>query len=72
MVTEDKSYLLSSTLKSISEQLPASLFIRVHRSFVINISRLDVVAESHIEIKRKVIPVSKTYREILLKRIKTI
>ncbi|MCF4102538.1 response regulator [Gillisia sp. M10.2A] len=72
VVTEEKSYLLSSTLKSISEQLPTSLFIRVHRSYVINISRLDVVAESHIEIKRKVIPVSKTYREVLLKRIKTI
>ena len=47
-------------------------FLRVHRSYVVNIRKLDAVADSHLEIKRKVIPVSKMYKEDLMRSIRKI
>ena len=72
IVTGKRGHLLTSTLKTMDEKLPDTHFVRIHRSFIINISKLDVVAESHIEINRKVIPLSKSYRGILLSRIQTV
>lgn len=72
IVTQDDNHVLASTLKTMEDKLPNSHFVRVHRSFIINISKLDVVAEGHLEIKRKVIPLSKSHKEFLLSRIQTI
>jgi len=72
IVANDGNYVLTSTLKTMERKLPASSFVRVHRSYMVNISKLDVVADSHLEIKRKVIPLSKSHKEPLLSRIQTI
>lgn len=72
IVTEANSHLITCTLKTMEEKLPKSNFVRVHRSYLVNLSKLDVVAEHHIEIKRKVIPLSKSHKERLLGRIHTI
>ncbi|SFZ93971.1 DNA-binding response regulator, LytR/AlgR family [Flaviramulus basaltis] len=67
-----KEYLLVMTLKDLDEKLPQKHFIRVHRSFIVNISQIDEVATSHIVIAKKAIPVSKTLKEELLNRLQTI
>ncbi|MGB5437540.1 MAG: response regulator [Maribacter sp.] len=72
IVTTSNQYLLATTLKTMEEKLPASMFIRVHRSYMVNISKLDVVADGHLEINRKVIPMGKSHKEPLLNRIQTI
>lgn len=68
----DKEYLLVMTLKDIDEKLPNHHFIRVHRSFIVNVSQIDEIATSHIVIGKKAIPVSKALKEELLKRLQTI
>lgn len=70
--TKNKEYLLATTLKLMEEKLPSRHFIRIHRSYIINLSQVDEVAESHVVIARKAIPLSKSLREELLKRIQTI
>ncbi len=72
IVTPKQSYLLTATLKVMHDKLPGAIFVRVHRSYIVNITRLDVVAEGHVEINRKVIPLSKSYKESLLKHLQTI
>ena len=67
-----KEYLLVMTLKDLVEKLPKQHFIRVHRSFIINLSQIDEVATSHIVIAKKAIPVSKSLKEELLNRLHTI
>lgn len=67
-----KEYLLSITLKTIEEKLPVQLFIRIHRSYIINLSQVDEVAESHVMIAQKAIPVSAGMKENLLQRIQRI
>lgn len=68
----NKEYLLVITLKDLNEKLPSQHFIRIHRSFIINIAQLDEVGNSYVVVAKKTIPLSKGYREELLKRLQTI
>lgn len=70
--TKEKEYLLVMTLKDIDNKLPNEFFIRVHRSFIVNISQIDEVGNTHIVVAKKVIPMSKNLRPELLKRLQTI
>lgn len=72
IVTNTGKFTLTSTLKTMEEKLPKSYLVRIHRSYIVNISKLDVVTDHHLEINRKVIPLGKSYKEILLSRIQTI
>jgi DNA-binding LytR/AlgR family response regulator len=72
IVTARKHYLITATLKTMEEKLPKHKFLRVHRSYIVNIAKLDVVAEGHLEINRKVIPLGKAHRGSLLNRLQTI
>ena len=69
--TSQKEYLLSVTLKTIEEKLSKNVFVRIHRSYIININQIDEVAESHVVIGRYSIPLSTGMKENLLKRIQT-
>lgn len=70
--TNGKEYLLVMTLKDIDEKLPQKHFLRIHRSYIINLSQIDEVAGTHVVISRKAIPMSKAMRTELLKRLQTI
>lgn len=72
LITKKIKHILTCTLKVMEEKLPKSSFVRVHRSYIINISKLDVLADGHLEIGRKVIPIGKSHKELLLNRIRTI
>jgi DNA-binding LytR/AlgR family response regulator len=70
--TKNKEYLLATTLKIMEDKLPPRDFIRVHRSFIVNLMQVDEVAENHVIINQKSVPLSIQLREDLLKRIQTI
>ena len=70
--TNNKEYLLAITLKSIEEKLPLDLFVRIHRSYIINLAHIDEVADGHVVIAQKAIPLSAGLKEKLLKRIQTL
>ena len=52
-----------STLKLLESKLPASKFMRVHRSFIVNTGKIDTVERSRIVFGKKYIPVSDQYKE---------
>ncbi len=56
-----KKILSSNTLKCYEELLPANEFIRVHRSFIIPLSKVEVIynSPSKVQVKGNLIPVSK-------------
>ena len=70
--TGTREYLLSITLKAIEEKMPTQLFMRAHRSYLINITQVDEVAEMHVMINKKNIPLGIGMREQLMHRIKTL
>ena len=64
--------MVLATALTISDWEPQKHFIRVHRSFIVNLSQIDEVATSYIVIAKKAIPVSKTLKDELLNRLQTI
>ena len=70
--SNNKEYLLVITLKEMDKKLPAKHFLRIHRSYIINISQIKEIATTHIVIGRKAIPISKSLKKELLKRLQTI
>jgi DNA-binding LytR/AlgR family response regulator len=70
--TEEKTYVVYSTLKNVEEKLDPSKFVRVHRSYVINISKITNIDLSNLEIGKKIIPISGTYKDDLLGKIKVL
>lgn len=70
--TLNKQYLLVSTLKDFEEKLTSNHFIRLHRSFIVNISQIDEIATSHIVIGKKAIPLSVDMKRELLSHIQKI
>ena len=67
--TDDKEYTVHSTLKKIEEKLPDSLFLKIHRSYIINIKKIIDIEDNSVLIKRDVIPVSRSKRPELMKRL---
>ncbi len=67
--TEDKNYTVHSTLKKIEEKLPESTFLKVHRSYVINLNKIVDIEDNSVLIKRDVIPVSRSNRPELMRRL---
>ncbi|MUP45407.1 response regulator transcription factor [Gramella sp. BOM4] len=70
--TSNKEHLLVITLKEMDKKLPVKHFMRIHRSYIINISKIQEIATTHIIIGRKAIPISKSLKKELLKRLQTI
>jgi DNA-binding LytR/AlgR family response regulator len=65
-----KEYVLVMTLKEMDEKLPPQHFLRVHRSFIVNVAQIEEIAASHVVIGKKAIPVSAELRKQLLQRIR--
>lgn len=67
--TEDKNYTVHTTLKKIEEKLPDELFLKVHRSYIINSSKIIDIEDNSVLIDRDVIPVSRSNRPELMRRL---
>jgi DNA-binding LytR/AlgR family response regulator len=70
--SKNRECLLVMTLKEIDEKLPNEHFLRIHRSYIVNLSHVDEVAGTHVVVTRKAIPISKSFRISLLDRLRTI
>ena len=67
--TDNKNYIVHSTLKKIEEKLPDSLFLKIHRSYIINIKKIIDIEDNSVLIEKDVIPVSRSKRPELMKRL---
>jgi DNA-binding LytR/AlgR family response regulator len=67
--TAQKFHVVHATLKSIEEKLPPSKFIRVHRSYIVAINKIDYIQEGTISIGKTSIPVADTHKSNLNKRL---
>lgn len=69
LYTATGKYLLGSSLKAVEEKFPAKDFMRVHRSFIVNMHCIEAVEEHDLLIQGRAIPVGKTYREAVMNRL---
>ncbi len=64
-----KFHVVHATLKSIEEKLPSTKFLRVHRSYIVAINKIDFIQEGTISIGKTTIPVADTHKANLNKRL---
>jgi len=67
--TPQKFYAVHTTLKAVEERLPASQFLRVHRSFIVAVPKIDTIQDGALIINGKPLPVADAYRAGLNKRM---
>ncbi len=75
--TFDEKYTIHFTMKAIEEKLPPKQFIRVHRSFIVNVSSIHSIEDNAIQIKtsdkaKNSIPIGKSFKDNLLKDLNVI
>lgn len=60
---EDKPILSISTLKMVESKLPTKDFMRVHRSFIVNLNKIETIERSRIVFGKEYIPISEQYKD---------
>jgi len=68
--TISETILTLQSMKSIQESLPEPTFMRVHKSFIVSLDKIDFIERGRISIRDKLIPISDSYKEIFFKYIK--
>jgi len=63
LVSETQPLLSLSSLKSLEEKLPKTKFMRIHRSFIVNLEKIETIERSRIVFGKVYIPVSDQYKE---------
>lgn len=73
LVTDDANVVVLSTMKSFEDELPGDKFLRIHKSYIINLERVDNFNSKNVEVDGKQLPLSRNKKSILaeaLDRIK--
>jgi len=67
--TTKKNHLILGTIKNIEARLSGNQFLKVHRSYIVNLDKIKDIEEGTLVIEGKVVPVSRSHRNVLLKHI---
>ncbi len=74
--TFSDKYTIHFTMKSIADKMPSNTFIRVHRSFIVNLAKIKVIEDNSVIVKTadgsKIIPIGKSYKDKLMNDINLI
>ncbi|WP_437370965.1 LytR/AlgR family response regulator transcription factor [Maribacter litoralis] len=67
--TEKEDYRVHTTLKKIKEKLPERLFLHIHRSYIINFTKIIDIEDNSVLIAKNVVPISRSNRPELMRRL---
>jgi two-component system, LytTR family, response regulator len=69
IILKQTKILTLMTMKNLADMLPATQFLRVHKSYLVAMDKIDAIEHGRIRIKDAVIPVGETYRNEVWKRL---
>lgn len=61
--TEQKKFTKLASLKSLENELPSDAFIRIHKSYIVAIDKVDAIFGNTIEINEHKLPVGRSFKE---------
>jgi two-component system LytT family response regulator len=70
VITEDDNHLVLSTMKAFQKDLPVDKFIRVHKSYIINVNKVETFNSKFAEIDTFKIPLSRNKKDNLIEALK--
>jgi len=68
--TKTKSILTKNKISHFEEKLPPDKFVRIHKSFIISLSKIDAFTANSIEIGKKELPIGRSYKKKVLSVLK--
>tara|TARA_R110000868_G_scaffold221142_8_gene472620 strand:+ start:106 stop:810 length:705 start_codon:yes stop_codon:yes gene_type:complete len=69
VISNEKKTLILSTMKAFAKQLPKEKFLRIHKSYTVNLEKIENFNGSTVEINEQVIPLSRHKKEALIKAL---
>lgn len=69
--SETKPILTLNTIKALEDILPAGDFIRIHKSFIVSISKMKSFRNGKVLVREKHVPIGDSYREMFMERVVT-
>lgn len=69
IIAKDTRPLILSTMKAFAKQLPQDKFLRIHKSYIINLEKIEKFNGSSVEIAGQIIPLSRHKKELLIKAL---
>jgi len=66
---QDKNVVTRETISNVEAKLPQTDFLRIHRSYIVALKNIDSFTAEYIEIGRRQLPISRSYREQVLVRL---
>jgi DNA-binding LytR/AlgR family response regulator len=70
VVTKDRTIVSKQSISAIEENLPEEAFLRIHRSFIVSISKIESFTAGLIQVGKYELPVSRSYRHEVEKALK--
>jgi DNA-binding LytR/AlgR family response regulator len=67
--TNDKVYVVRDTMQHMTNKLPTDQFVRIHKSFIISLSKIDSISGNRVFVNEQEIPVGEMYKMDLKKKI---
>jgi len=64
--TTKAKFMTLTSMKSLEEQLPAGMFLRIQKSYIVAIDKIQSITGNEIVIEKQKIPVSKNYKDELM------
>lgn len=71
-ITTEKKYITHNTIKNLETKVDPIRFMKVHRSYIVNLSRIDDIQENMLYIKGTMIPISKAHKSKVMQKINVI
>jgi len=72
LVTATQKHIVYLTLKALSERLPFAHFVRVHRSYIVNIRRIEAIEDNMIKLGTHEVPIGKSYQEEFTRHLRSL
>ncbi len=67
--TSEKIIVTRETISNMEAKLPTKQFLRIHRSFIVSISKIETYTNEFVEVHKKALPISRTYKDLVLKKL---
>ena len=67
--TSNQKYTIHSTMKNMEKKLDDNNFMRVHRSYIVNLDKIETFDETLVFIQRNMIPIGGSFKDKLIKRL---
>lgn len=70
--TKDRSIIAYLTLTGIEKELPASGFVKIHQSYIVNFSRIEAIEGNQVKVDNKMLPIGRSYKDEFMKMIRLV